>query len=238
MTANRVILQPAFVLHSRSYRETSLLVDLLTMNFGRLTVIARGARSAKSKFRGILSPFLPLLISFDGKKDLSALQQAEMRGVSYAFLPKVLLSGFYLNELLTKLLPIHESYPEIYQAYQNTLETLEKSLHPEIALRLFEKCLLINLGYGLQLDRTIAQDLILPEKQYVFEFGYGLKLAKIDNPMNFLGKNLLALHTGNLKTEYELNDAKRLLRGVLATLLGNKILKSRELFLYTTRKLN
>ena len=230
MTTNKVILQPAFVLHSRPFRETSLLVDLLTMNFGRLTVVARGARSAKSKFHGVLSPFLPLLVSYSGKTELRTLQQAEMNGTSYIFSPKVLLSGFYLNELLTKLLPIHEAYSEVYQAYQNTLKALIPSLQPEIELRLFEKCLLVNLGYGLQLNRTITNDPILPEKQYIFEFGHGLKLAKANSPANFLGKSLLALHIGNLVTKEELRDAKRLLRGVLAILLGNKTIKSRELF--------
>lgn len=230
MTTNKVILQPAFVLHSRPFRETSLLVDLLTMNFGRLTVVARGARSAKSKFRGILSPFLPLLVSFSGKTELRTLQQAEMDGGSYTFSPKVLLSGLYLNELLTKLLPIHESYSEVYQAYQTTLAALTKSLQPEIDLRLFEKCLLVNLGYGLQLNRTITNDPILSEKQYIFEFGHGLKPAKASSPTNFLGKNLLALHLSKLTTAEELRDAKRLLRGVLAILLGNKTIKSRELF--------
>ena len=231
MTANKVNLQPAFVLHSRPYRDTSLLVDLLTMNFGRLTVVARGARSAKSKIRGILSPFLPLLVSFSGKNELRTLQQAEMSGMSYAFSPKVLLSGFYLNELLTKLLPIHESYPEVYQSYQSTLIALTKSLQPEVELRFFEKCLLANLGYGLRLDQTANHEQVLPEKQYFFEFGHGLKLAKSASPANFLGKNLLALHDGCLSTKDELQEAKRLLRGVLAILLGGKKLKSRELFL-------
>jgi DNA repair protein RecO (recombination protein O) len=227
---NKIILQPAFVLHSRPYRDTSLLVDLLTMQFGRLTVVARGARSVKSQFRGILSPFLPLLVSFSGKNDLRTLQQAEMSSMSYELTPKVLLSGFYLNELLTKLLPTHESYPEVYQAYQHTLNALTKSLQPEIELRLFEKCLLVNLGYGLQLDRTINRDYILPDKRYVFEFGHGLKLAEANSIASFSGKSLLALHNGDLSAADELRDAKRLLRWVLAILLGNKTLKSRELF--------
>jgi len=231
MTINKVILQPAFVLHSRPYRDTSLLVELLTMQFGKLTVVARGARSMKSQFRGILSPFLPLVVSFTGKNDLRTLQQAEMSGMSYALEHKVLLSGFYLNELLTKLLPSHESYPEVYQSYQITLAALVKSLQPEVELRLFERCLLVNLGYGLQLDRTTNNEPILPDNQYIFEFGHGFNQAKSNLGSSFLGKSLLALHAGELTTVEELRDAKRLLRGVLAILLGNRPLKSRELFL-------
>lgn len=230
MTINKVTLQPAFVLHSRPYRDTSLLVDILTMQYGRLTVVARGARSMKSQFRGILSPFLPLLLSFSGRNELRTLQQAETRRVSYELKNKVLLSGFYLNELLIKLLPNHESYPEVYQAYQNTLDALAKSGQPEIELRLFEKCLLVNLGYGLQLNRTTSNEPILLERQYVFEFGHGLKQATAEALTNFSGKSLLALHAGDFTDLQELRDAKRLLREVLAILLGHKTIKSRELF--------
>ena len=226
----KVVLQPAFVLHSRAYRDTSLLVELLTMQYGRLTVVARGVRSMKSRLQGILMPFLPLLVSFSGKTDLRTLQQAEVNGLSYELRGNVLLSGFYLNELLMRLLPNHESYPKVYQAYKNTLEGLVDSKQPEIELRLFEKCLLSNLGYGLQLDRTIKHELVLPEEQYIFEFGNGLSKAKTNNAYNYSGKSLLALQAGNLSTATELRDAKRLLRGVLADLLGDKPLKSRELF--------
>ena len=230
MNIIKVVLQPAFVLHSRAYRDTSLLVELLTMQYGRLTVVARGVRSMKSRLQGILMPFLPLLVSFSGKTDLRTLQQAEVNGLSYELRGNVLLSGFYLNELLMRLLPNHESYPKIYQAYKNTLEGLVDSKQPEIELRLFEKCLLSNLGYGLQLDQTIKNELVLPEKEYIFEFGNGLSKAKTNNLYNFSGKSLLALQAGNLSTVTELRDAKRLLRGALADLLGDKPLKSRELF--------
>lgn len=231
MATNKVILEPAFVLHTRPYRDTSLLVDLLTMQFGRLTVVARGARSMKSKFRGILSPFLPLLVSFSGKNELRTLNQAETDGLSYDLGGRFLLSGFYLNELLIKLLHRYEACFEIYQIYKNTLAALVNSKQPEIELRLFEKCLLVKLGYGLSLNCTVSNEPILQDQQYIFEFGQGFRLAKSNSPSNFLGKHLLALHRGDLTTTLELRDAKRLLRGVLAILLGNKTLKSRELFL-------
>jgi DNA repair protein RecO (recombination protein O) len=230
MSLKKAILQPAFVLHSRPFRDTSLLVDLLTYDHGRLRVVARGARSTKSKFRGILSPFLPLLVSYSGKTDLGTLQHAEVSGARYDFLPKILLLGFYLNELLIKLLPTHENYSAVYQKYQDTLAALTKTSQPEIELRLFEKCLLSNLGYGLQLDKTMDHQLILPERAYTFAFGHGFSLARIEHPDNFLGQNLLALHCETLSTVAELRDAKRLLRSVLAILLDNKPIKSRELF--------
>ncbi|CAL7961060.1 DNA repair protein RecO [Gammaproteobacteria bacterium] len=227
-----VVLQSAFVLHSRPYRDTSLLVELLTAEHGRLTVLARGVRSQRSRSHGLLAPFSPLLVSFSGKTDLQTLQQVEANGLSYKLGGNMLLSGFYLNELLIRLLQQHEPHPNVYQAYQHTLTVLTGTTQPEPALRLFEKYLLVDLGYGLQLDRTIDNELVLPSEKYVFEFGVGLKKDKSSNDLyNFPGKSLLALHVGTLITPDELRDAKRLLRSVLAVLLGNKPLKSRELFL-------
>jgi DNA repair protein RecO (recombination protein O) len=227
MNSTRIVLQPAFVLHSRPYRDTSLLVELLTAQYGRLTVIARGVRSARSRVYGLLAPFSPLLISFSGKTDLQTLQKVETNGLSYNLNGNNLLSGFYLNELLIRLLQRHDPHPNIFQIYQQTLVALAECQDPEIALRLFEKHFLADLGYGLQLDRTVNNELVLPEEKYNFEFGVGLKKAENGD---FPGQSLLALHTETLSTLEELRDAKRLLRPVIATLLGDKPLKSRELF--------
>lgn len=226
----RVVLQPAFVLHARPYRDTSLLVELLTREYGRLTVLARGVRSQRSRSCGVLAPFSPLLISFSGKTDLQTVQQVEASGLSYNLSGNVLLSGFYLNELLMRLLPRHVPHPNVYQAYQQTLDILVGSTQPELALRLFEKYLLVDLGYGLRFDRTINDEPVLATEKYVFEFGVGLKKAKSESPCGFSGQSLLALQAGVLNTKEEFRDAKRLLRSVLAILLGNKPLKSRELF--------
>lgn len=147
----RTVLQPAFVLHARPYRDTSLLVELLTAERGRLTVLARGVRNQRSRFNGLLVPFSPLLVSFSGKTDLQVLRQVEANGLSYNLRGNMLLSGFYLNELLIRLLQRHEPHPNVYQAYQYTLNVLADTVQPEPALRLFEKYLLVDIGYGLQL---------------------------------------------------------------------------------------
>lgn len=227
----RIVLQPAFVLHARPYSDTSLLVELLTAEYGRLTVLARGVRNQRSRLHGLLAPFSPLLVSFSGKTDLQTLQQVEANGLSYNLVGNMLLSGFYLNELLMRLLQRHEPHPNVYQAYQHTLTVLVSTTQPELALRLFEKYLLVDLGYGLQLNRTVNDEPVLSGEKYTFEFGIGLKQAKFESHSNFWGQSLLALHAGILNTPEELRDAKRLLRSVLAILLGNKPLKSRELFL-------
>jgi len=255
-----IVLQSAFVLHTRNYKDTSLLVELFTLDHGRLSVLARGVRSARSKTYGLCKPFLPLLVSYNSKHDLPILQKIESSSLSYDLTGNALLSSFYLNELLMRLLNRHQAYPDIYNIYQQTLDNLASHFHLETTLRLFEKYLLKALGFGLQLDITINNDPVLPDQEYRFEFGMGLTLAKANNAYSsydlinqnkhhsiavgvmlhqirtgkdhiFLGSSLLALHNNNLTTAQELKDAKRLLRLALANLLGNKPLKSRELFL-------
>ena len=230
MSQTKIILQPAWVLHTRSYKDTSLLVDLFTLDYGKLSVIARGVRSMRSKNYGLCQPFLPLLVSYNSKNDLPVLQKIEGNGLGCSFGGRSLLCGFYLNELLVRLLHRHQAQPDIYRIYQQTLHDLANGAHVEHALRLFEKYLLQVLGFGLQLDVTVDNNLVLPNQAYKFEFGIGLSLAKSNSEYDFVGSSLLALHHNNLNTAQEFKDAKRLLRLALTSLLGNKPLKSRELF--------
>lgn len=230
MNINRVVLEPAFVLHTRTYRDTSLLVDLFTKRHGRLRIVARGVRGVKSKYRGIFMPFMPLVVSYTVRGELGSLQHAEADSMRYELKGKNLLSGFYLNELIIKLLPLHESYSDVYQSYQDALVALCSDKNPELALRLFEKSLLKHLGYGLSLTRTRDNQPILSDQEYVFEYGCGFSLAKAKDGCNFSGKNLLALDGGTLLDQESLREAKRLLCSVVAKLLDNKPIKSRELW--------
>lgn len=232
---HRVNLQPAFVLHARPFRDTSLLVDLLTSAYGRFTLLARGIRARKSRLRGMLTPFNPLLVSWAGKTDLPTLTSAEPSGLAYNLLGNRLISGLYLNELLTHLLHRHDPHPGIYHCYQKTLIDLQNGVSEHLILRGFEKQLLADLGYGLLLDQTAAGEPILSEDSYYFEFGVGLKLSASssnDTQRNeFKGKSLLALHRNELLDADEIRDAKRLLRLAIGALLGPKSIKSREIFL-------
>ena len=123
----RVLLQPAFVLHARPFRETSLLVDLLTRDFGRLGAIARGARSQQSRYRGHLRSFVPILISWSGKSELVSLNQLEASGSPILLEKNSLLAGLYINELIVRLLHQHDSHPEIFDNYHTSLLTLQKN---------------------------------------------------------------------------------------------------------------
>ena len=117
----RVLLQPAYVLHRRAYRETSFLVELFALEYGRLTVIARGARKTKSAIQGLLQPFIPLLVSWSGKTELLTLTHVEANGAIKFLRGECLFAGFYLNELLMCLLQKWDSHHQLYTVYENTL---------------------------------------------------------------------------------------------------------------------
>jgi DNA repair protein RecO (recombination protein O) len=228
----RIILQPAFVLHTRPFRDTSLLVDLFTPQCGRVRTIARGVRSAKSKSRGLLLPFVPLLTSWSGKTDLMILGKVEANGSAYD-LGKNLLSGFYLNELLVRLLARHDPHPDIFYTYQSTLSGLQNLKNVQIALRLFEKQLLAKIGYGLQLTKDVHGNPITADQYYYYEHERGFIRCQKDlnaNTQNtFFGENLLAFHNNKFKDISALKEMKYLMRLIFNYLLDNKPLKSREL---------
>lgn len=226
----RVVLQPAFVLHTRPFRDTSLLVDLFTVQYGRISAIARGVRSSKSRLRGLLLPFVPLLVSWSGKSDLVTLGKVEADNLAYNLSGTNLLSGFYLNELLVRLLTHHDSHPNIFHAYQNTLGNLRNSNDLQITLRLFEKQLLSEVGYGLQLTKDAAGQAIMEHHNYYYEHEHGfIACVNQDRQDVFSGKSLLALQHNNLTDVAILRDTKRLMRSIFNHLLGDKPLKTREL---------
>ena len=144
-------LQSAYVLHSRPYRDTSLLIDFFTREHGLVGAVARGVRSAKSPLKGVLLPFTPLFISFSLKKELAVLMHAESNRSMHVLEGKQLFSAFYLNELLMKLLQRHDAHPQLYDYYHQALCELSLEKNIEIPLRRFEKYLLSELGYGLNL---------------------------------------------------------------------------------------
>jgi DNA repair protein RecO (recombination protein O) len=230
----RVSLQSAFVLHRRSYRETSYLIELFTYDYGRLTVIAKGMRTRYSSANGLLQPFIPLLVSWSGKGELKTLSQFEINGQITSLRGSCLFAGLYLNELLVCLLPKWDAYPRLYQAYQNTMIALYKNVLKLKVLRSFEKCLLEELGYGLlpkndvSLHKTIA-----PDQYYCFMPDEGLVLCdpcKQDASTLFLGKDLLAIAREDWEDEACLRHAKRLTRLILLPLLEGKFIHSRHLF--------
>jgi DNA repair protein RecO len=233
----RVHLQSSYVLHSRPYRETSLLVDAFTFDYGQIGLVARGARARRSRLRGLLQPFRPLLLSWSGRGELFTLVGAEANGRAPRLAGATLMSGFYLNELLKRLTARHDPLSALFQVYHKTLLALEIPSEHERALRIFEKCLLEELGYGLLLERegagvppTEEGNPVEANCEYAYEFERGpvpMAHGRAD-AVRIRGKSLLSLARHELRDAKSLQDAKRLMRAALARYLGDKPLKSRE----------
>lgn len=236
----RVLLQPAFILHHRPYRETSRLIDIFTEDYGRITLIARGSRSHRSPWRPLLQPFVPLLLSWQGRSELMTLSSAESNGGRIFLYGDNLLSGFYLNELLMKVLQKDDPYPGLYTIYQHTLLELKKTTL-EQTLRIFEKKLLEALGYGLPLyDDFSTGEPLMADVDYCFHPNQGFKQyntsSSVTKEICFKGKSLLALAAEQLNNEEQLRDIKRLMRLAMGDVLGFKPLCSRQLFYKTPLK--
>ncbi len=178
----RINLEPAYVLHRRPYRNSSLIIELLTRNYGRVGLIARGARKLRSRYHGVLSQFQPLLLSWSGRGELGTLNTVERCGVVKLLHRQKLISGFYINELLMRLLHRDDPCPEIYQSYEHVLGGLIRGSTPsgaltpegicnngEPVLRIFEKELLQSLGYGLTLEFDIETGQAI-KPQYVYNY--------------------------------------------------------------------
>ncbi|WP_439133859.1 DNA repair protein RecO [Pseudomaricurvus sp.] len=227
----RVELQPAYILHSRPFRDTSLILDCLTDDYGRLSLIAKGARSAKSRQRQLCQPFAPLLLSWQGKSSLKTLTSIESRQLPLGLQGEFLFSGLYLNELLTRLVPEQDSCPEIYQSYETALHQLAEKETLEPVLRAFELRMLEDLGYHLDLTSDADGAELQPSVVYQWWPEQGWRIASDTiTAQNFSGAHLLALRDAVFQDPEVLRSAKILTRLLFKPLLGDRPLQSRKLF--------
>jgi DNA repair protein RecO (recombination protein O) len=224
----RINFQPAFVLHSRAYRDTSLLVELFTEQHGRVSAVARGVRTVKSKSKGLLLPFTPLAVCWSGKSTLMSLGKVEANGSGYNLSGHNLLSGFYLNELLLKLFQHNDPHPLVFQAYQTALAKLKNGDDLQLVLRLFEKQLLKELGFGMLFNIDSSGEKINTNANYYYQHERGLEISSSANSIS--GKSLLALHNEELTDPIVLAEAKKLMRQIFDHLLDGKELKTRKFF--------
>lgn len=226
----RIQNEPAWLLHHRPFRDSSQILDILSLDQGRLAVIAKGSRGAKSKLRGILRPFLPLQLSWFIRSDLGTLTGAEMNGAALSLNGDALLSGYYVNELILKLLHRHDPQPEIFAAYSRTIERLAGSQDVAAYLRQFEIELLRILGYALNLDHdTETTEPLRPQQQYEYRVEQGLvPVSDRDGPMVFRGAEIDAIRNQQFADPAVLKNAGSLLRNVIAYHLDGKELKSRK----------
>ncbi len=228
----RVLLQPAFILHRRPYRDTSLLLEVFGRDHGRLGLVARGAVAPRSRLKGLLQPFTPLLLSWTGESELAMLTAAEDAGRPIPLPPNRVLAGLYVNELLLRLLPRLVPHPGLFAAYETLLAELATAPSEEPPLRRFEKRLLDELGYGLTLDcEAVSGAPIVAEEQYCYVLDRGpLAASQSGIGVPISGRGLLALRDGMLADPAVLREVKRLTRAALAEQLRGRALKTRELY--------
>lgn len=227
MSETAVYLQPAFILQELKYRETSLIIDVLTHDFGRISLLAKGIRKAKSRFLGLLQPFIPLNVSFSGKAELKLLTDVEMARPYLELTGVALYCGFYVNELVIHFLHKHDPHPEVFDYYRDCLSRLATGIGLEAALRDFEFHLLECAGYGLQLEKDyLNSQPVDPTKRYRIDVELG-PAESADGP--YSGKTLRAIPAGDFEDPTVLAEAKSLMRTLIDAHLQGKPLKSRAI---------
>lgn len=228
----RVDLVQAYVLHGRAYRETSMLLEVFSREHGRVGLVARGARAGRSRLRGVLRPFLPLLVSWSQRGELGTLTGAEPDGPVRLAGGAMLAGGFYVNELLMRLLARNDPHPELYRVYDRVLADLTRPGAAEPGLRVFEKRLLAELGYALVLEREADGSPVRSGQLYHYHLEEGpVAVPRIHGDMlGIHGESLLGLAREELDGRRALSETKRLNRAALGRYLGGRPLRSRDLW--------
>lgn len=226
--ATRVDPQAAYVLHSRPYRDTSLIVDFFTLEHGKVSAVVQGARRPGSKFRASVQPFVPIQLAWRGRHDLKTIIQAEPVAAMLFLQGDALLCGLYVNELVQRLLQPFAAHPQLYVYYQYVLNELLEGQDIEGALRTFEHRLLVELGVMPDLAHKI------PSHIYVYEPQQGFIAQSVVTEKQkkycFLGSQLSAIANDDYSELSVKNAAKRLMRILIDHALEGKPLRSRELF--------
>ncbi|MCC7277165.1 MAG: DNA repair protein RecO [Chromatiaceae bacterium] len=225
-------LRRCFVLHRHDYGNTSLLLDLFCAETGRLPVLAKGAKRGRAPAAAILQPFRPLWANWTGRGEVRTLTSAEPAGRALELGGQAIFCGFYLNELLTRLLGRGIPHPALFAFYHAALAGLAAGEPLETRLRQFELRLLGEIGYGPQLDQD-ERGPVAPEARYRCAAGQPPRrvLAGEGGAQSISGATLLALATGEpMDDDQQTREARHLLHSLLAPHLGPKPLKSRELF--------
>jgi len=235
----RVQQQAAFILHHRPFRDSSQILDVLSRDHGKLAVVARGSRGARSRLKGVLRPFMPLSMSWVIKSDLGTLTGAEVRGAPLSLSGDALFSGYYVNELILHLLHRHDPQPEIFEAYGQTIHALARE-RTDVApvLRQFEMALLRFSGYALNFDHESGTTQSLdPGQHYEYRLEQGaVAVSRDDGPLVFSGAMLTAIAEQQFDEPGVLRAATRLMREVISFHLGGKELKSRKVLLEMHRR--
>lgn len=225
----RVDEQQGWVLHARPYRETSLLLEGWSRDHGRVGLVARGVRKERPRQpRALLQPLVPLMLSWSGQGELALLTGLDARGQPPAFAGEALVCAMYVNELLIRLLPRHDALPDLFDAYEDTLQRLVVSPARAWTLRRFERDLLAEIGYGLILDSEADGGAeIEADAEYIYIPEHGaVPYARQPNALRLRGSALLALAGDRMPDAADLACLRRLMRALITHQLGGATLRS------------
>lgn len=231
----RELNRPAFVLHSYPWKETSLVVELFTRSHGRVPLVAKGARRPHSPLRGLLMAFQPLLVTWSGKGELRLLHGAEWQGGVPQLTGVALLCGFYVNELLVKVLARDDPHERLFDTYATAIRELSGPAAPAAILRRFEKSLLCELGYALQLGHEAQSQVpVAAEQRYRYAPELGpipVDSRSVADPETetVLGRTLLDIARDDYSDAVTAAESKRLLRALIHHHLGQPELNTRQL---------
>jgi DNA repair protein RecO (recombination protein O) len=230
---HRVLGQPGFVLHSYPYKETSLIVDMFTRDHGRVALVAKGAKRPHSQLRGALQTFQPLSASWTGKSELRVLIDAEWVGGMRPLERTALLCGFYLNELLVKLIARDDPHPALFDHYVATLNQLAHDEPPQIVLRKFERALLKQTGVSADFTVcTATREPVQAGRLYVLDPERGPRPALASDPWPAVsGKTLLDMENEDYSDAATQAQSKQLMRFLLAHHLQGAPLNTRQILI-------
>ena len=233
----RIEYEAAVVLHSYPYSETSLILDVYSRAYGRIALVAKGAKRPRSVMRGVLAAFQPLLLSWSGRGEVRTLTKAEWTGGQPPLVGDALLMGFYLNELLIKLLPRDDAHPELFDTYLQTLAQLAQPSMATLALRGFERALLQELGYAIHYSQDIHGDAIHPQHYYRIDPEAGavptLHGADQHDALVVQGQTLLDLENNffDANNKPRSQQAKFVMRALINHLLAGQSLNTRQILI-------
>jgi DNA repair protein RecO (recombination protein O) len=221
--------QAGYVLHTYPYKETSLIVEAFTRNFGRVALLARGARRPRSAMRGVLLSFHPLRLGWSSSAELGNLISAEWSGALQPLGGRALMCGFYLNELLLRLLPRDDPHEALFEVYGEALRQLSQGTPQASVLRSFEKRLLAELGYAPLLEREAASGApIEPAQRYVYEPERGpMPSRNSTSELSVSGQTLLDLAADEYERPETRDEARMLLRALIGMRLHGQVLHTR-----------
>ncbi|MFT6470541.1 DNA repair protein RecO [Neptuniibacter pectenicola] len=222
--------QAAYVLHGRPYRDTSLIVDFFTLEYGKVSAVVQGARRPKSKLRASVQSFIPVQIAWRGRNELKTITQAEPVAAMMFLNGDALLCGLYVNELLSRTLQPFDPHPQLYVYYQYVLNELVSGEDIEGALRTFEHRLLDELGYLPELGNQLDDQIYLLNVEQGFAALSGSGVSDKQKPFCFYGWQLNAISDDNYENLQVRRASKRLMRLLIDRVLGHQPLRSRELF--------